>query len=738
MASTNIDFKQLAAEISGHAPAQQPTASVNSEPGRVVERAFSAGVVAPAIPQPDANGEFSRPVDGALWMANFGIPQIPLNGKIPYISDWPNQATCDHRQIEAWAEQFPGCNFGSVARNHEFFMFETDSVDVKSRFEKTGEKFTSRLVIESRKGRGHRYYRWATGVTNISQSEGGTLYKDFSLRANNQQCVSPGSIHRLTGRQYRVIRSGAPETPTRDEINFWNSERLEAKKKTIESEQLPIISGSRNVTLTRIAGKMRREFGWDADKMFDELSEINANRCEPPLDSSEVQTIANSIARYQDGITQQIKETPLVGGRPASSVSVGEVPVAQTVLPEIDQTSLSPRPVFPLWAIKETSLYEGFVRPVVESSSKNPEFLWLSAAQIMMNYFSDRVRIENQTINWNLFLGLVSDPGKYFKSSSCQLAQKYFKYAGLLEIYTPSLRNSEGKVIVLQAGSSEGFGLDMQKINAKHAIMFNSELGKLVAKAGIENSSMPNDILDWYDRNYFGNSTSNEKKKFSFPADSYIFGMCWCTTTQGFNRHWPKLAGIVSGMEDRMFFCIGPEKPRSVGPMWDAPIQDGALKTRELIDRAVQTGAYRYEDVHEAQQMMLHWEDPRSRGLVEKFSLLLAIDLGRTFIDSECIERADAIVSFRQAVTAYLAPIEADNQQGRLQQEMLRELRKNCGKITYRGLCRNLNHVRHGMDFWRRAYRTLIDEGEMVEFLEPGGHGQKRKMVGLPRRESEE
>src|SRR5665213_10199 len=168
----------------------------------------------PDVVQPDANGEFPTPADGALWMANFGIPQTPLkDGKIPRITGWPEEATCDPKQIRDWAGQFPGCNFGSVARNHEFFMFEADSNDVKARFEKTGGKFSSGLMVLSSPGRGHRYYRWTDGVVNISQSEGGTLYKDFSLRVENQQCVSPGSVHPTTGRQYRVVKFGVPDFP---------------------------------------------------------------------------------------------------------------------------------------------------------------------------------------------------------------------------------------------------------------------------------------------------------------------------------------------------------------------------------------------------------------------------------------------------------------------------------------------------------------------------------------------
>ena len=84
----------------------------------------------------------------------------------------------------------------------------------------------------------------------------------------------------------------------------------------------------------------------------------------------------------------------------------------------------------------------------------------------MMNYLSDKVQIAKQSVNLNLLIGLVSDPGKFFKSSSCELAQLYFNLMGLSETHESAIRNSKGKVIVMQAGSSEGFGLAMNKISA--------------------------------------------------------------------------------------------------------------------------------------------------------------------------------------------------------------------------------------------------------------------------------
>ena len=150
---------------------------------------------------PDSNGEFSSPLDGALWMAGmYQIPQIPLNGKAPFFPEWPTKASTDPTQLRAWSDQYHG-NFGSLAVPGKHFIFETDSPAVRERFKAQGHDFTAKLIIESRQGE-HRYYLSAPGVENVAQHA--VEHGDFSIRANAEQCVSPGSVHPVTGQQYRV------------------------------------------------------------------------------------------------------------------------------------------------------------------------------------------------------------------------------------------------------------------------------------------------------------------------------------------------------------------------------------------------------------------------------------------------------------------------------------------------------------------------------------------------------
>jgi hypothetical protein len=349
----------------------------------------------------------------------------------------------------------------------------------------------------------------------------------------------------------------------------------------------------------------------------------------------------------------------------------------------------------------------------------------------MMNYLSYKVRVGLDPTNLNMFVGLVSPYGKFFKSSSCQLAMGYFNAMGCLQKLGKDVKAAEGRVMVTQAGSPEGFGLLMQRVNAKNAIMYNDELGLLVSKAGIEGSSFGDNILIWHGSGDIGNNVTSTKSAFHFSAKSYTFGWLWATTDRGFNRHWPKLAGISSGLEDRMFFVISPENPKPTLPYSDPNIA-GCNLTRQRIDSAVKQESYDFEDKADYVRRVSGM-DPRSMALVQVLALYFAIDLGLGAIDSDCIGRAMALVEYRNQVAAFLAPIEADNKEGRLQKEMIREVRQSKGKISYRDLCQNLDYTRHGLFEWGRAYKGLLGEKILVEFHEQKTAGKRAiRMVGIP------
>ena len=124
-----------------NAPQQQLVETTFPLPDQIVLNAS----ITPSPVQPDALGEFPTPLDGALFMAGFDIPQIPLRGKAPFLKNWTEAASTDPGVILAWSLEHPSCNFGSMAVRGSHFIFDADKPKdagvpvVRERFQALGQ-----------------------------------------------------------------------------------------------------------------------------------------------------------------------------------------------------------------------------------------------------------------------------------------------------------------------------------------------------------------------------------------------------------------------------------------------------------------------------------------------------------------------------------------------------------------------------------------------------------------------
>ncbi len=74
--------------------------------------------------------------------------------------------------------------------------------------------------------------------------------------------------------------------------------RPENGKLTLKPEYPPITPGSRNLSLTSLAGQLHNQ-GYTKAEIYKELLYANSQACKPPLPQSEVELIVNSVTRYK-------------------------------------------------------------------------------------------------------------------------------------------------------------------------------------------------------------------------------------------------------------------------------------------------------------------------------------------------------------------------------------------------------------------------------------------------------
>ena len=74
--------------------------------------------------------------------------------------------------------------------------------------------------------------------------------------------------------------------------------RPENGKLALRPEYPPITPGSRNLSLTSLAGQLHNQ-GYTKAEIYKELLYANSQACKPPLPQSEVELVVNSVTRYR-------------------------------------------------------------------------------------------------------------------------------------------------------------------------------------------------------------------------------------------------------------------------------------------------------------------------------------------------------------------------------------------------------------------------------------------------------
>lgn len=128
------------------------------------------------------------------------------------------------------------------------------------------------------------------------------LGNKIDVRGEGGYVVAPPSIH-ISGVRYEFLNDNRiqPLPPVIIErITQTKSNSISKNEPDSSTEISNYEDGSRNDSLTRIAGKLRHS-GLSQAELEAALLKINSERCKPPLDVNEVAQIARSIARYDVG-----------------------------------------------------------------------------------------------------------------------------------------------------------------------------------------------------------------------------------------------------------------------------------------------------------------------------------------------------------------------------------------------------------------------------------------------------
>jgi len=658
-------------------------------------------------------------------LAKMGIPLTPVRPgtKRAFLENFPALATCDLDQIYTWDAQFPDHNVACVARPEDggVWFWEVDSPDVLARIlTETGHDAAKEIItfkVRSRPGRGHFYFRHNAAskeLGNISQSY--VVGQDWSARTDGQYVVGPGSIHPDTGAPYEALNWGTSIAEAPQWLLDWLRSQKISKHSaptgagvTSPGDNVPrdvnglVPHGAIHGWMLTQAGRLRSN-GMTQEEIEPVLLRLVHENCAPPIDDSKVVQMAKSICNFPP----TPPSTSLVLNQGAGT---GTPPPPPEPEEEIDYSD-SEYPLFPRNVMFGTSIYENFVKPYCEKNSRIDYFMWMPTAIMMMNYLGTKTKVPFKSWKPSFFLVMIGEKGRTHKSSSMKDGIEYLKACGVIQMYSKEIKTSDGKTTVWEAGSPEGLGIDMQRINSKNAVLLYDELSSLVAKASIEGSGMSAAMLKMYESNTFSNTIKDKKSAFAVEQNTYIASLITATTDQRFLELWAKFAKKDTGLNERFTFALQPETLPD--EELEAVVPYNETQTKAFIAKAVNKVDYQFFDQTPFKQALKLY-GTRTEIRAEKWALYFAIDLGLDEIDEDCVERGIAMAKYEHEVRNWLKTYESENVESTIQQDVIRHLKKFKGKLQKRELERALHVERYGTTIWFRAYSGLIKSGYIGE-----------------------
>ena len=208
-------------------------------------------------------------------------------GKTPLTPNGFKDATTDPIQINRWWEKWPDANIG-IATGSGLIVLDVDGEKGRESLAKLSD-LPATLQVSTGKGE-HYYFRAGSPV----RSNQGKLGDGLDIRAEGGYVVAPPSVH-PSGHVYSWMNNNPIAQFPFDLL--WHLLTEQQEREPLEvPEDIP--EGHRNGTLFRLASKLRGA-GLTETEILATVQQVNLDRCNPPLDDSEVQTICHSAARYE-------------------------------------------------------------------------------------------------------------------------------------------------------------------------------------------------------------------------------------------------------------------------------------------------------------------------------------------------------------------------------------------------------------------------------------------------------
>ena len=228
---------------------------------------------------------------------------FPVNGKLPATTHGVLDASTEERLAAIWFERHPSRGVGlATGEPSGVWALDLDSDDATKLWAAMQDEHGDRIkTVVSKTRRGcHLLFKMPADGTDIRNSAG-QVAEGIDVRGSGGYIVLPPSPH-PDGGVYGWAKGRAPDEVEIADTPDWLA-ALVTEKQTDPTQRAlalsgAIMEGSRNNTLTSVAGTMQRR-GMSQEAILAALLTENEQRCSPPLAGDEVESIVTSVSRYE-------------------------------------------------------------------------------------------------------------------------------------------------------------------------------------------------------------------------------------------------------------------------------------------------------------------------------------------------------------------------------------------------------------------------------------------------------
>lgn len=251
-------------------------------------------------------------LEAALALARRGWLVFPCNAdKTPTTAHGHLDATCSPAEIRRLFSERPGPMVGINTGAAGLVVLDNDVKNGVDGYETSaafshelGVDLTDTMLVDTPSGGQHGYF--LAGPYRVGCDNRGKLVgPGVDVKGEGGYVIAPGSSNGhgayllVDGHGFERLRELPPALGERLAFASRPASRQTGPRSPHSADDSkPIPQGSRNATLTSMAGKMRRD-GWNPAEIEAALLVANAKRCRPPLPEEEPRKIAASVGRYE-------------------------------------------------------------------------------------------------------------------------------------------------------------------------------------------------------------------------------------------------------------------------------------------------------------------------------------------------------------------------------------------------------------------------------------------------------